>query len=223
MNEQEIFAYKLCLIWEKIVFQELKNYDKKGLILPKNGDPRKSSLFKYCFKLARETKGLIKKDEYKFYLYAQIVTLKNYHDGKVHSMISPACICGEKAWLRWKIWKNKIDKKILEKSNKGETDDIKATVTDIEIELNRSKKFLNSVLGENYNKNQIENAIKEKEIIKWISFNRISTYYLVLSPLIAKYYDNIDDSFSVDTEIIKKSINPQIEKYFKQIFSCEFN
>lgn len=223
MNEQEAFAYKLCLLWEKIIYKELKNHDKKGLVLPKNGDPRKSSIFKYCFKLARETKGLIKNDEYKYYLYAQVVTLKNFHDGKIHSMITPSCICGEKAWLRWSIWKSKIDKKMLKASTDGDITDIKATVTDIEIELNRSRKFFISVFGENYTKDKVEKAIKEKEIVKWISFNRISVYYLLLSPLIKKHYQNIDDSFSIDSEILKKSINEQIENYFKKIFSCEFN
>lgn len=222
MNEQEAFAYKLCMMWEKIVNQELKDYNKRGLLIPGDSDPRKSILFKYCYKLARETKGLIKDSDYKYYIYSQISTLKNFSDGKIHSLITPACLCGEKAWMRWKIWKNKFDKQMLKKSNDGDITDIKMSVTDLEIELHRTKKFFNSVFGMNYNISKIENSIKEKDIVKWIAFNKVTPYYLVLSPLIKKYFTNIDDSFSVDCEILLKSINDQIKNFFKINFSNEF-
>ena len=79
---------------------------------------------------------------------------------------------------------------MLKKSNDGDTTNIKMSVTDLEIELHRTKKFFNSIFGINYNVSKIENSIKEKDIVKWIAFNKVTPYYLVLSPLIKKYFTN---------------------------------
>lgn len=224
MNEQEAFAYKLCMIWEDIVNKQLKNYDKKGLLIPKTGDPRKSILFKYCYKLARETKGLIKPEEYKFYIFSQIDNLKNFSDGKVHSLITPACLCGEKAWMRWTIWKNKFEKKLQEHSSLGEkeTTSIKVSITDIEIELHRTKKYLNSILGDNYSLSKLHEYIKSKKIIRDYSFNKISSFYIVLSPIIKTYFEDIDEAFSFNSNLIRNSINKQILNFFEKTFSNEF-
>jgi hypothetical protein len=222
MNEQEAFAYKLCMIFQQIVLKELKDYNKKGLVIPNGTDPRKSILFKYCYKLSRETKGLIKNEDYKLYIYSQISTLRNYSNGDVHSLITPACLCGEKAWMRWKIWKNKFDKQFKKSLNENNSDNIKMSQTDLEIELLRTKKFFNSVFGDNYKKTNIENSIKDKDIVKWVSFNKVTPYYLVLSPIIPRYFENIDDSFSVDSEILLKSVNDSIKNFFKTHFTVEF-
>ena len=74
-------------------------------------DPRKGSAFKYCYKLQRETKGLLKEEDYELYVKAQLHMLKyfaiKYNNQAI--IIEPQCLVGEKAWKRWKFYKFKYD------------------------------------------------------------------------------------------------------------------
>ncbi len=63
MTQLEAKAFKLALMWDKLSKQELPNY--KHAKFKKKGDPRKSMLFKYCYKLAKETNGLMEDYEYR--------------------------------------------------------------------------------------------------------------------------------------------------------------
>jgi hypothetical protein len=96
MSSAEIKAYKLAVIWEDLTQKMFP--DVKLAKLPKRGDPRKGSLFKYCWKLQRELNGIIEEKEYRLYITGNLVILKN-NNGR----IDPNAICGEKAWKRWKI------------------------------------------------------------------------------------------------------------------------
>lgn len=213
-------AYKLCLIWEKILDHCLPGYYKNRL--PKKGDPRDSLIFRYCLKLVKETLGLIPDDEYKLYIYAQIDLLKNLGDGKAHALIEPVCLVGEKAWIRWKVWKKKYDKAHLIHNNQGDTSDITAGFNHVLSELNNTKEFLVSQMGEDYEIKIVEN-IKNTNLFKWVAFAKVSPYYLVLSPIIAKNIQNLEGTFSFEIEIYKRSITKKIWEEFKIIFENEFN
>jgi len=54
MNDMESKAYKIALIWQEECRKEIPN--EQYIRLKKNSDPRKSILFKHCYKLAKETK-----------------------------------------------------------------------------------------------------------------------------------------------------------------------
>jgi hypothetical protein len=218
MNELESKAFKLCLLWEKITNVELPNYHKNRL--PK-GDPRKSLLFKYCYKLAKETNGLFPDEQYKFYIAAQIQTLKSISDGTVHALIEPGCLCGEKAWVRWKIWKSKFEKQAIKTTSAGDSSNIATADSTIIADLNRTKNFFNTNFGENYKIDQIKTVIENKEIIKWAAFSKVSPFYLILSPLIKKAFSDVEDAFSIDIEFYKKSITPEIEEFFYRLFENE--
>src|SRR5579885_1638384 len=90
MNAEETLAYKLGLLWMAISDKLMPDY-KYATRYPKKGDPRKSSLFKYCWKLSRETKGLIDVKDYKLYIAAQIHMLMAIEIGNTHPNIGPWC------------------------------------------------------------------------------------------------------------------------------------
>ncbi len=214
----EAKAYKLCLIWQSAMDKELPNYYKNRL---SKGDPRKSLLFKYCYKLARETNGLIPDNQYKFYILAQIRSLKMISDGTVHALIEPGCLVGDKAWRRWKLWKQQFEKQKLTTASDEISKEIKSTGIQVLAELKRTRNFFTSNFGENYRKEDIEGVIKNKEIIKWAAFSKVSPYYLILSPLIKNNFSDIENIFSIDSNFYKKSITPEVEKVFKEMFSWD--
>jgi hypothetical protein len=210
-------AVKLAVLWEKVMDAELPGYHKNRM---GKGDPRKSLIWKYCYKLARETLGLVPDEDYRLYIFAQIHMLKSCSDGTVHALIEPGCLVGYNAWKRWTIWKKRYDK-AMAKNATPDLQDIKANQSKIAVELRKTKKFLESQLGEGYTKEQFVSALKNKEIVKWVSFQKVSPYYLILSPLVKSVYKNLDDTFSFETALLQKSITPDLEADFKKLFPYE--
>ena len=209
MNDEETVAYKIGLLWitlSRQIFPTYKHYHN----FPKKGDPRKSSLFKHCYKLLRETRGLIDPKDYKLYIVAQLQMLKSIEIGGSHPLIGPWCIVGDKAWIRWKVWKRKYDNVGKSKTLKEEGLD-KSNIDDIKIELDKTKKFLIFKLGELTEENF---KLKIKEIERWIAHDMVSGFYAVLSPWVKKYC-NLKD---VDLNYHKNSINEEVETYFKNLF-----
>lgn len=218
-DPQHIKAIKLCLLWEKIMDAELPNYHKNRL---GKGDPRKCLLFKHCLKLVRDTVGLIPDDQFKLYIFAQIFMLKNCTDGTVHALIEPNILHGDNAWKRWEIWKKRYDKEMFKRTATVETSDVTANQSNIAVEFRKTKKFLEEQLGANYSKEKLITVLKNKELVKWVSFQKISPYYLILSPLVNSVYKNLDDTFSFDIDLYNKSLSPELKADFKKIFENEF-
>lgn len=177
---------------------------------PKTGDPRKSMLFKYCYKLIKETQGLIKPEEYKFYIKAQLDLLKANVEAPV---INPSCLVGDKAWIRWKIWKKELDRK---NSNISKEDTFKIEKNTIIKNLNSTKEFLIGKFGKDINKEIISNY--KVDISRWINLGKIDPIYALLSPWITKYGEVINDF-----DIYRKFITEDVKEEFKKIFSYEFN
>ena len=211
MNEMEAKAYKIALIWQDECRKEIP--DEQFVKLKKNSDPRKSTLFKYCYKLARETKGVLQDNEISMYVRAQIQILKSIREENVHALIEPHCLVGEKAWKRWKLWKYKFKKKL----NRVLTSDdigVSASYSKVISELNSDFDFLNKIQCVTFDTFKI----KKDEIEKYFYTGQLSFYYAVLSPWINKTV-NID----FDKTYYRSCLNPKIEEFFREKFSHEYN
>lgn len=209
MNKEEILAYKLGLLWMAISNKLFPDY-KHSSKYPKKGDPRKSSLFKYCYKLAKETKGLIETKDYKLYIAAQLHILKSIQIGQTHPLIGPWCLVGEKAWVRWKIWKRKYDN-IGKSKTLEEVGLDKAKFEDVKKELDKTKKFLDNKFGK---LSEDLFKLKCKDIERNISIGTISGFYAALCPWVAKYC-NLGD---MDLTYFK-NVDVQSLQYFNETFS----
>lgn len=205
MTDLEAKSFKICLMWQDLCKQEFPNERHSKINI--NKDPRKTTLFKYAYKLIKETKGLLSSDkEYYIYILAQLQMLKLMRDGKIHALIEPQILVGEKAWKRWKIWKRKFDKKINE--IKTSTDlGLVTSKRQIKIELKRTLEFLK---GKDYK------SISKEDFERWVTTKVISPYYVILSPFANKMIKDFD------CELYKPSITPEIEEFFKKEFSHEF-
>lgn len=215
MNPNEIKAMNLALIWEKYCNEEFPN--ERHVKLRKNSDPRKSNLFKYCYKAIRELKSIIDDKDLHLYVKAQLQILKLVSDGKIHSLIEPQILVGEKAWKRWKIWKRSYDKKI-NKHLIYEQLGIQTSPSKIKVLLNKNFEFLVSNKCNEF-KNFTAKA-KDQTINRWIATGQISPYYLVLSPYCSKSKEFLN--LEIDFALYKPSITPEIENFFKEKFFHEF-
>ena len=214
MDQAEAKAYKIALLWEDECRRELpgESYVK----LKKNADPRKSLLFKYCFKLARETKGIIPDPEIHMYIRAQIQVLKSIRHGEVHALVEPHCLVGDKAWRRWKFWKYRYDKKLGIMPTSGEMK-IRTPEGKIKAEISSTLEFLTKM-----GCNEFDTMLSRKEDIqRWHKIGEISSFYLVMSPWIRSIFGDAAN-LEFDHLYYRASITPSAEEHFRQAFQHEF-
>lgn len=214
MTDLEAKAYKIAKIWEEECQKELP---KESFVkLKKNSDPRKSNLFKYCFKLLKETKGILNDNEFSLYIRAQLQILKSIKEGEVHALIEPHCLVGENAWKRWKIWKYKYNKKI---NRIPTSEEIQVSVKNSKIinELKETFNFLQKMNCTNF----LELSSEKERILRWSNNRQISYFYILLSPWINKIFVDLTQ-FNFDLIYYRSSINPTVEDLFKNIFKHEF-
>jgi len=221
-DPMESKAYKIALIWEDTIREEMPRVQHTKL--SKTGDPRKCTLFKYCYKLAKETNGLIDDFHYKWYILAQIHVLKGICDSKgVHARIDCNSITGDKAWKRWQVWESKFKKKIVQPYNVEDLD-IKAKKSKVLEDLDRTRRFIFSQFEVYPTIDQIQKLMVDHTLVRWVSLGRLSPFYALLSPLLKKCLDgrSMEDVFHFDLSVYRKSLTLEIEELFKEKFPEEF-
>jgi hypothetical protein len=75
MTELESRAYKLTLLWLDLEPKSV-SWNTNMQKWRAKGDPRKSLIFKQCYKLVRETQGILEERDYPLYVRAQLEILK---------------------------------------------------------------------------------------------------------------------------------------------------
>lgn len=219
MDETQAKAYKLALIWMTLAEQEFPN--NSIMRLRRKGDPRKSTLFKYCYKLIQETKGLIEDADYKLYILAQLHIFKAFKvDG---AYIDPHILVGRKAWRRWLVWQNRFNKKMTHSHATINEFDFATNAVQITSELDKTKQFFIKKFGNMPTEEQITRGLESKILIDWIALDKVSPYYALLSPYFKRALSEAAVDFPLDLEVYRKYVSLEIEKYFEQTFPLEFN
>lgn len=209
MNKEEAKAWKIAILFINLVNKYFPDY-KHQLRIPKK-DPRKSELFKHCYKLMKSTD--LQDQEFRIYISAQLQILKaiELKDG-IHPLILPSIITGPKAWNRWLLWKRKYDK--VEYKTEIFTEDTKKII----LALKETKSFLMSKFE--LNKQNIEKSLENRTLYRWCALGLISPYFLALSPTINK--DSLLEKFTIDVALYEKNITPEVRQAFKDEFSFEY-
>jgi hypothetical protein len=212
MNEIEAKAFKTGLFWLKYSREYYPNYRHTSRY-PSKGDPRKSSLFKYCLKLHRDSGNTISDNNIKLYVIAQLQVLKAVKVDGAHPLIEPNCLAGDKAWRRWLMWKSKYDK-LSKTSTKEDVNLDVVSPEQINKDLEFTKKFLYSKFD------GTENQFKKisKEIGVWAFNQKISPFYCIMSPWFQKYC-NVTN---IDFDVYKKSVTLEVKNQFLKVFPEEF-
>lgn len=212
LSERETIAYKCCLCYLKYKIQFFPNSPKNSI--PK-GDPRKTELFRYCWKMLDEIEHEVQRSEIPLFVYAQLFILKSNENCHVY----PNCLVGEKAKNRWLLYNKQYKKtKIIEKPK---------TALDIEKvkqELQNTFKFLN-VKFKPLRKQDILDAYRNRLFHKWLALKQVSPYYLWLSPHIQLSLNGkeLSEIFSTGLNLYKEvKDNQEIQQFFTQIFTYEY-
>lgn len=203
MDEMEGKAFKIALIWQDECSENLKG--EKFEKVAKGRDPRKSNLFKYCYKMAKETAGIVPDKDARLYVRAQIQILRSIRDGKSHALISPHCLVGENAWRRWKVWK-RIHERAMGKSLTSEEIGIRIKEFRIIADLQRTYDFLKD---KEYSSSDLE---------RWTLNGEVSPFYALLSPSFMR----IVGREIVDRTLYRASVTPEVERFFREKFHNEF-
>lgn len=204
MNKTEAFAYKLAMIWQE---QMKKEYPNEGFVqLRKKGDPRKSMLFKVCYKLIRETKGFLEPREYRFYILAQIQMMGKMRYCDIHALIEPSVLIGPNAWKRWNWWKQKNEKnmRLLNRNSS----DFEVDVEKIKIELQNTKKLIGDDLPE---------LMKNRKLHEWLATGKISPYFIILHP----FFEGKDINKLLERDLSIYKITDEVRNIFKDIYIHE--
>lgn len=230
MDATEATVFKLCLLWEETVEKELKGIALNHVTkLRKKGDPRKSTLFKYCWKLFRETNGLIPINEYRLYIRAQIQVFKNLERdfGKRKEgepRIDAQILCGPKAWMRWMYWKNLYLKqtKVDEHAEKVQTEATDGYAYKVGMELAHTKAFMEKQAGGEITKDFIKQICSDRTLLRWVTFGKVSPFYVILSPWVTEAYGNtFEKANNVKLGVYVESTNEAVKEHFKQHFGQE--
>jgi hypothetical protein len=217
MDAMQTKAYRLCQMWVDLCKKEFPN--ERHTKLRKTGDPRKSFLFKCCYKLVRQTKGLIPDEEYRLYIIAQLHIMKLQTDGEVHGLVTPGILVGDKAWRRWRVWKKHYE---LEKIKPKTVEELEVNPSLVLVELNRTKKFLIKELGDPPKYEKLESKIKDLSFIRWVTVGKVSPYYVLLSPFVKRFCgDEYEEMFLFDFDVYKGNINDEVVSYFNKEFDYE--
>jgi hypothetical protein len=218
----EAIAYKIALLWLEVSRKELPNY-RFGRDGVGSGDPRKSHLFKICHKLVHDTNGRIELHDYRLYIAAQIQTLKEVSDGKIHALIGPECLIGERAWNRWVMWKEKLDFLMSSQMSANLVNPQHAKPSFVILELKRTKKFFMTAFQDKPDWNLFQAMVKTRLIRKWLTCDKISNYWAVQSPWLLKIVPmyKFDEVMGIDPEVFLPSCTLEINQFFASEFSYE--
>lgn len=218
MDEMESKAYKITMLWIERSRKVFPDYRHATM---KKGDPRKSLIFKIAYKLVRETKGVLEDSDYPLYVRAQIEVLKYINNGKVDPLIDPNCLVGERAWKRWKLWKKKYDT-VSKPSDENVANGIGfAKAID---GFEKTKEFLVKAFSSDLSIEKFKEAYTNNNIFRWINLNKISPYYLSVSPFIKSIFNENDfNKLNFDLKVYIHCINEDVMKRFYDLFPNEFN
>ena len=218
MDETESLAYTVGLIWVEKSRKAFPDYKNAGM---GRGDPRKSYLFKLCYKLIRETKGLVKDDEFHLYIRAQIDILKNIKIGDGHPSVDAGCLIGDKAWRRWKLWKRRYDSLANMKTDAAPSKVSNQKILDA---LRKSKTFLKAELGESPAMSEYVKAESDGALYRWINFGKISPYYVVMSPFVSKVVrEEMLSRLNFDVKLYESGVDEYAKTFFRKTFPNEFS
>lgn len=212
---EETLAYQLTCHWVELRHKIFPDY-RHQRISGRKGDVRTTYLFKNILKFVRDKRKTFKGFQFVLYMRAQLEILKKIQNDGHQVVVEANCLHGEQAEKRWCLWKKKV-------AVENATTKIEYAVvpSNIEIELDKTKKTILSILQNDITKEKYINS--SLDILKFVILRKISPLYI----LVSNWFGLLDDTIRQDIKDlanVKKyedyNINPIRECYAK-LFTFE--
>jgi len=186
--------------------------------LPK-GDPRKSHLFKICYKMVRELEGNIKDEEIGLYIRSQLLILKAITADDLYPLIEPRILCSKKSWPRWCIWKKRYDAAMMARTGQQTPKD-KPDIEVIRL-LEKDKAFLINIFRRVPTFDDIKDAFESRSLPRWTKLKKLSPFYSVLSPWVKKLLNGNNIQTYLQVDLTHCKVTATLESAFRQCFPQE--
>ena len=228
MSSIEASAFKLAIVYETEFLKTFPDADRDTYqrnTISKRTDPRKSNLFRYCWKLRRETRGLLEPEEFPLYIRANLAILKmnqakGQKAGKIY--IAPNALCGDKAWIRWKVYQRWYKNKLCDKNATPPPPSVSASDPKVISEIDRTKKFLFEKCEGEVTKEKLQKFAEGGQFRFWIMTGKISKYYIVLSPFMKEYKKALSEACEFDLVLIGNRATDAVKEYFRYEYGHEY-
>ena len=190
------------------------------------GDPRKTYLFKVCYKLVRENLGTVVDADYPLYVIAQLdIIRRNTERFGSDAHISPICLVGEKAQKRWYVWKKIYDKKLNRRQETAKDAGVDAhSYEKVITTLKQDKQFLSDRLVV-LSKETLAQAVEGRAMLRWIATKQVSPYYGIMSSILNNWLKEhtltLDSVFNLDFNFYRPGITTEVQEFFNAFFSYE--
>lgn len=211
MDDYEARAFKCALIWQRCCDHFFP--DEPCSKLRKTGDPRKSYLFKCCYKLVRDTESYLEKDNLKLFIYAQCEMLKGITNGEYHADINPNCLTSGGAWKRWRIWEHKYNE--VKKWGNANLK-TKTTLGIVKREVNRSVNYLKEVYEGLPTAADLKHASENHTFLRWVHCGKVSPYFIVL----CEHVDS-NQSWGIDVNVYLGDMPDDAAQWFREEYQWE--
>lgn len=224
MNNDEAEAYKFAILYQDEFRRQFPPESEKidgstyrRNMLPKRGDPRNSNLFRHCWKLLRETRGLLTEPDKRLYVRAQITAVGN----KSEAHLEPNILVGDRAWWRWKVYKWLWEKKLA--TINCEAPPPSATTTDPKIakELVFTKKHIFEKCEGEPSPEKLDKFVNDGIMRFWIMQGKVSKYYIALSPWMKSHKEQLAKDCTFDLKLIESKLSDHLRDYFNHEFKYE--
>ncbi len=211
-------AYRVMIMWlvlSRKVFPDFKFPTNR---VPK-GDPRKSHLWKVAFKTVRMLDGKLKDEDLKLYVTAQLHVMRAITDGEANPNITPEILCSQKSWARWCVWEKKYKASIAAKTVKVE----QPADPQLIAELDKAKKFLEHIFRREPTYADIEIAVKDRSLVRWVKLKKITPFYAILSPWVTKALGGVTLQQYLQIDLTLFKVTAGMGEHFKKVFPREIS
>lgn len=215
MTAQEAQVFRIAVLWEELTCRKYPGI--RLARLPQRTDPRNSHLFRQCWKLMRSTRGLIKPEEMSLYITAQLQILR-VNNGR----IDPSSLSGDKAWVRWLLWKRLYDRK--KSQMVGESPPPSSRINPMIMrDLGYAKKMIFEACDGAPSLERMKQLLADGRMRNWVSSRRFTPLYFMVSPWTGHYggIDKLSHDFQFDPGLYR--VDDCIRRYFESEFDYEFN
>jgi hypothetical protein len=120
------------------------------------------------------------------------------------------------------MWRKHHEREIL-KPQSSDQAGVLASESSIIMRLTLTRKFLHEQFKGHPTVPQYQRLVSDLTLIRWLTLEKMSPYYGILSPLLKKALgSNVEEAFMFDFEVYRKSLTPSIQEQFEIIFPEEF-